>query len=49
MTADVEYPDEPAGPFPEPPGTETDRAGWEIAFRCLEDAAPDDREEAPPW
>ena len=35
MTDDRPYPDEPAGPFPEPPATFTDRADREITLQPL--------------
>jgi GNAT superfamily N-acetyltransferase len=42
MTADKAYPDEPAGPFPEPPTTVEDREGRSITVRRYDEAA--DRE-----
>ena len=45
MSEERPYPDEPAGPFPSPPATFTDRSGREIELRCL-DAASDPEAEA---
>jgi len=46
MSDDRPYPEEPAGPFPEPPATFTDREGRTIEIRVLDEEPPERRETA---